>query len=103
MFTWKQGSISFSLDSCLVLYALCAFCIAQLCYLLCASCSSVMQLSFVPKFKTLPCVWKNSAEPMPNVCLENKEEPEVKGGVLLLLRKFMRLGMEGYSGFSSVF
>lgn len=57
------------------------YCLAFLSSLLCcASCFSVIQLSSVPKFKTLPCVWKNSAEPVLSVCLENKEELEFKGG-----------------------
>lgn len=51
-----------------------AFLLSLLC---CASCFSVIQLSSVPKFKTLPCAWRNSAEPVLSVCLENKEEPEV--------------------------
>lgn len=71
--------------------------------LCCASCFSVIQLSSVPKFKTLPCVWKNSAEPMLTVCLENKEELEVKGGEQLHIRKYMRFGVEDNSGFSICF
>lgn len=71
--------------------------------LCCASYFSVIQLSSVPKLKTSPCVWKNSAEPMLSVCLGNKEDPELKGGEELLIRKYVRFGVEVNSGFSVCF
>lgn len=74
--------VSFSSESCLVFYALCAVCIAQLFCLLCFAVPAAFQWYDWVLFLSLKPyrVYGKTAEPVLSVCLENKEEPEFKGG-----------------------
>lgn len=78
--------VSFFSNSCLALYALCAYCIALHLYLLCFAeqkwhpSFSVMLFSLVLKFTILPCVWNNSTCRHPALCLLGQEVLKVKGG-----------------------